>query len=45
MKKIAILALAVFMLFSAASCNAPSKAEAFSEEKFYQRAWVRRLPQ
>ena len=36
MKKIAILALAAFMLFSTASCNAPSKAEAFSEEKFLE---------
>nr|WP_319489243.1 hypothetical protein [uncultured Caproiciproducens sp.] len=36
MKKIAILALAAFMLFSTASCNAPSKADAFSEEKFLE---------
>lgn len=36
MKKIAILVLAAFMLFSAASCNAPPKAEAFSEEKFLE---------
>ena len=36
MKKIAILALAVFVLFSTAACNAPSKAEAFSEEKFLE---------
>ena len=36
MKKIAILALTAFMLFSTASCSASSKAEAFSEEKFLE---------
>jgi len=36
MKKIAILVLSAFMLFSTASCNGTSKAEAFSEEKFLE---------
>lgn len=36
MKKITLLALAAFMLFSTVSCNAPSKAAAFSEEKFLE---------
>lgn len=36
MKKIAILALSAFILFSTASCNGSSKAEVFSEEKFLE---------
>lgn len=36
MKKIAILALSVIMLFSMASCNDSSKVEVFSEEKFLE---------
>lgn len=36
MKKIAILALSAFMLFYTAACNASSKADVFSEEKFLE---------
>jgi len=36
MKKIAILVLSAFVIFSMAACNASSKAEAFSEEKFLE---------
>ncbi|WP_206459226.1 hypothetical protein [Anaerovorax sp. IOR16] len=36
MKKIAILALSVFMLFSMASCNDSSKVKVFSEENFLE---------
>jgi len=36
MKKIAILVLSAFVIFSTAACNAPSKAEAFSQEKFLE---------
>lgn len=36
MKKIAILVLSAFVIFSMSACNASSKAEAFSEEKFLE---------
>lgn len=36
MKKKAILVLSAFVIFSTAACNAPSKAEAFSEEEFLE---------
>ena len=36
MKKIAILVLSAFVIFSTAACNAPSRAEAFSEGKFLE---------
>lgn len=36
MKKIAILALSAFVIFSMSACNASSKAGAFSEEKFLE---------
>ncbi|MDD3137890.1 MAG: hypothetical protein PHX08_02835 [Lachnospiraceae bacterium] len=36
MKKIAILVLSAFVIFSMAACNASSKAKAFSEEKFLE---------
>lgn len=36
MKKIAILALSAFVIFSISACNASFKAEAFSKEKFLE---------
>ncbi|MCQ4935958.1 hypothetical protein [Anaerotignum propionicum] len=36
MKKIVIIVLSAFVIFFMAACNAPSKAEVFSEEKFLE---------